>query len=74
MVLGRTAVTRLGAARLVPGIGLALGSRGGAKGLHLALGVFVDEARVAGEVLGRRRRGGERHVGVGVLTSRHFGV
>lgn len=31
----------------------------GALGFHLALGVVVHEARVAGEVGGRRRGGGD---------------
>lgn len=50
----------------------AVGRRPGSGSLHLTLGVGVHEARVAGEVLGRRRR--ERHGdGVGFRSSGHDG-
>lgn len=49
---------------------VAASSRVCTKGLHLALGVVVHEPRVAGEVLGRRRGGGDVD-GVGFLSGRH---
>jgi hypothetical protein len=58
----------VGHGRRAAAIGCGL-RRAGAKGLHLPLGVIVDEAGVARKVLRRAGRAGK--VGVVVLTRRH---
>lgn len=72
MVLGLAGDAVDGARRVGVAAGVGGAADGGAgRGLHEALGVLVNEARVAGEVLGREGRGRDgRRVRV-LLLARH---
>lgn len=72
MVGGRAGAVRRGVSVDGGADGASTRIRVGAKGSHLPLGVFVDEARVAREVLGRRSSGGDG-AGVEGLTGGHDG-